>query len=80
MALGTKNRQRQTAEACKQHLREKYRDRGALVEEFIVLTQKIDARTKFDPKMDMRSGFPRFSPENIAANKGSLLQTSKIVR
>jgi aryl-alcohol dehydrogenase-like predicted oxidoreductase len=33
------------------------------------LTRKIDARTKFDPKMDMRSGFPRFSPENMAANK-----------
>jgi aryl-alcohol dehydrogenase-like predicted oxidoreductase len=32
------------------------------------LTRKIDARTEFDPKMDMRSGFPRFSPENIAAN------------
>jgi aryl-alcohol dehydrogenase-like predicted oxidoreductase len=32
------------------------------------LTRKIDARTKFDPKMDMRSGFPRFSPENIEAN------------
>jgi aryl-alcohol dehydrogenase-like predicted oxidoreductase len=32
------------------------------------LTRKIDARTKFDPQMDMRSGFPRFSPENIAAN------------
>jgi aryl-alcohol dehydrogenase-like predicted oxidoreductase len=32
------------------------------------LTRKIDARTKFDPKMDMRSGFPRFSPENISAN------------
>lgn len=32
------------------------------------LTRKIDAGTKFDPKMDMRSGFPRFSPENIAAN------------
>ncbi len=32
------------------------------------LTGKIDGRTKFDPKMDMRSGFPRFSPENIAAN------------
>jgi aryl-alcohol dehydrogenase-like predicted oxidoreductase len=32
------------------------------------LTGKIDARTKFDPKMDMRSGFPRFSPESIAAN------------
>jgi aryl-alcohol dehydrogenase-like predicted oxidoreductase len=32
------------------------------------LTRKIDARTKFDAKMDLRSGFPRFSPENIAAN------------
>jgi len=32
------------------------------------LTRKIDAKTKFDPQMDMRSGFPRFSPENIAAN------------
>ena len=32
------------------------------------LTRKIDVRTKFDPKTDMRSGFPRFSPENIAAN------------
>ena len=35
MALGTKNRQRQTAETCKQHLRQKYRDRLSLVEEFI---------------------------------------------
>ena len=32
------------------------------------LTDKIDARMKFDPTMDMRSAFPRFSPENIAAN------------
>jgi aryl-alcohol dehydrogenase-like predicted oxidoreductase len=32
------------------------------------LTRKIDARTKFDPKTDMRFGFPRFSPENIEAN------------
>jgi aryl-alcohol dehydrogenase-like predicted oxidoreductase len=32
------------------------------------LTRKIDAGTKFDPKMDMRSGFPRFSPQNIVAN------------
>jgi aryl-alcohol dehydrogenase-like predicted oxidoreductase len=32
------------------------------------LTRKIDARTKFDAKMDLRSGFPRFSPENITAN------------
>jgi aryl-alcohol dehydrogenase-like predicted oxidoreductase len=32
------------------------------------LTRKIDAETKFDQKMDMRSAFPRFSPENIAGN------------
>jgi aryl-alcohol dehydrogenase-like predicted oxidoreductase len=32
------------------------------------LTGKINARTKFDPKTDLRSGFDRFSPENIAAN------------
>jgi hypothetical protein len=36
MGLGTKNRQKQTAHICKQHLREKYRDKLALVEEFIV--------------------------------------------
>jgi aryl-alcohol dehydrogenase-like predicted oxidoreductase len=33
------------------------------------LTGKIDGRTAFDPKLDLRSGFDRFSPENIAANK-----------
>jgi len=32
------------------------------------LTGKIDTRTKFDQKTDMRSGFPRFSPENMTAN------------
>jgi len=32
------------------------------------LTRKIDARTKLDTKTDMRSAFPRFSPENIEAN------------
>ena len=36
MGLGTKNRQKQTADICKQHLREKYRDQLGLVEEFIV--------------------------------------------
>ena len=36
MGLGTKNRQRQTAETCKRHLREKYRDQAELVEEFIL--------------------------------------------
>jgi aryl-alcohol dehydrogenase-like predicted oxidoreductase len=32
------------------------------------LTGKIDAETKFDPNTDMRSNFPRFSPENMATN------------
>ena len=36
MGLGTKNRQEQTAELCKQHLREKCPDKLSLVEEFIV--------------------------------------------
>jgi aryl-alcohol dehydrogenase-like predicted oxidoreductase len=33
------------------------------------LTQNLDAQTKFDPKSDLRSGFDRFQPESIAANK-----------
>jgi aryl-alcohol dehydrogenase-like predicted oxidoreductase len=32
------------------------------------LTGKIDARTKLDPKADLRSGFERFSPENMTAS------------
>ncbi|HEY5812475.1 MAG TPA: aldo/keto reductase [Terrimicrobiaceae bacterium] len=32
------------------------------------LTGKIDAHTKFDPKTDFRSGFERFTPENLTAN------------
>jgi aryl-alcohol dehydrogenase-like predicted oxidoreductase len=32
------------------------------------LTRKIDAETRFDPKLDMRSTFPRFCPETISAN------------
>jgi aryl-alcohol dehydrogenase-like predicted oxidoreductase len=33
------------------------------------LTGKIAAHTKFDSKTDLRSGFERFTPENLAANK-----------
>ena len=33
------------------------------------LTGKIDTRTKLDPKTDLRSGFDRFTPENLSANK-----------
>ena len=33
------------------------------------LTGKIDAHTRLDPKTDLRSGFDRFSPANLAANQ-----------
>jgi aryl-alcohol dehydrogenase-like predicted oxidoreductase len=33
------------------------------------LSGKIDAQTKLDPKMDLRTGFDRFSPENVRANR-----------
>jgi aryl-alcohol dehydrogenase-like predicted oxidoreductase len=33
------------------------------------LTGKMDARTRLDPNTDLRTGFDRFSPENLAANK-----------
>jgi aryl-alcohol dehydrogenase-like predicted oxidoreductase len=29
----------------------------------------MDANTKLDPKTDLRTGFDRFSPENLAANQ-----------
>ena len=32
------------------------------------LTGKLDARARFDPKTDLRSKFPRFTPEALAAN------------
>lgn len=33
------------------------------------LTGKMDARTKLDSKTDLRTGFDRFSPENLEANR-----------
>jgi aryl-alcohol dehydrogenase-like predicted oxidoreductase len=33
------------------------------------LTGKLDARTRFDPKTDLRAGFPRLSPTNLEANR-----------
>jgi aryl-alcohol dehydrogenase-like predicted oxidoreductase len=33
------------------------------------LTGKMDAHTTLDPKTDLRSGFDRFTPENLAANQ-----------
>ena len=33
------------------------------------LTQNLNPQTRFDPKSDLRSGFDRFQPASIAANK-----------
>jgi aryl-alcohol dehydrogenase-like predicted oxidoreductase len=33
------------------------------------LTQKLNGKTRFDPKSDLRSGFDRFRPESITANE-----------
>jgi aryl-alcohol dehydrogenase-like predicted oxidoreductase len=33
------------------------------------LTGKMNGNTRFDPQTDFRSSFPRFSPENLAANR-----------
>jgi aryl-alcohol dehydrogenase-like predicted oxidoreductase len=33
------------------------------------LSQNLDPQTRFDPKSDLRSGFDRFQPASIAANK-----------
>jgi aryl-alcohol dehydrogenase-like predicted oxidoreductase len=33
------------------------------------LTGKMDARTRLDPETDLRAGFDRFSPENLAASR-----------
>lgn len=33
------------------------------------LTGKMDGTTRFDPQTDFRSTFPRFSPENLTANR-----------
>jgi hypothetical protein len=57
MGLGTKNRQKQTADICKQHLREKYRDKLALVEEFIVEIEgaaKNSDVTRWDQFVDIK--------------------------
>jgi len=50
MGLGTKNRQKQTADICKQHLREKYRDKLGLVEEFIIEIGPKVAKAKISGK------------------------------
>lgn len=44
------------------------------------LTQKLDAQTTFDPKLDLRSGFDRFQPESIAANKPFVDRIAELAR
>ena len=57
MGLGTKNRQKQTADLCKQHLRQRYPDKLGLVEEFIVDIEgppKNSDVTRWDQFTDIR--------------------------
>ena len=44
------------------------------------LTQKLDAQTKFDPRSDLRSGFDRFKPESITANKPFVDRISELAK
>ena len=44
------------------------------------LTQKLGAQTKFDPKSDLRSGFDRFRPENMSANKPLVDRISELAK
>jgi hypothetical protein len=42
MGLGTKNRQKQTAETCKHHLREKYREKLGLQSQTQTTTDALE--------------------------------------
>ncbi len=64
MGVGTKNRQKQTAELCKRHLRERYRDKLALVEEFIVEFEGIDEAADL-PRWSMFTDVKRSSEEML---------------
>jgi aryl-alcohol dehydrogenase-like predicted oxidoreductase len=44
------------------------------------LTQKLDTKTAFDPKSDLRSTFERFQPETIAANKPFVDRITELAR
>ncbi len=44
------------------------------------LTQKLDEQTTFDPKSDLRSGFDRFLPKSIAANKPFVERIARIAK
>lgn len=44
------------------------------------LTGKLDARSTFDPKTDLRSDFERFTPENLEANRPILELPGKFAK
>jgi hypothetical protein len=72
MGLGTKNRQKQTADICKQHLREKYGDKLGLVEEFIVEFEGARKDSDFTREQAAQQitrtlgpGFPKKALQNV---------------
>ena len=44
------------------------------------LTGTMDARTKLDPKTDLRAGFDRFTPEALAANQPIIETVARIAK
>ena len=44
------------------------------------LTQTFSARTKFDPRLDLRSGFDRFQSQSIAANKAFVDRITELAK
>lgn len=65
MGLGTKNRQRQTAELCKEHLRSKYPAERALAEDYI---REIEGPEETaDPAQWQRFSDPSHSREKLLA-------------
>ena len=82
MGLGTKNRQKQTADICKQHLREKYRDQRGLVEEFILEFEgdrKNCDVTRWDRFTDMKDIKNRCSSASAQSDSSTIAVNSAYV-
>jgi hypothetical protein len=71
MSLGTKNRQIQAADWCKEHLRETHRDKAVLVNEFIAefeglgKTKDITRWSQFADSKDIKAEMLERLDENF---------------
>ena len=79
MGFGTKNRQKQIAEICKQHLREKYPDKLRLLEEFIVEIEGAPKNcdvTRWGQFSDIKD----IKKRDVQAPRGSLRELAQSVK